>query len=501
MRPGIRWRPRSGLARGGQRDRPRSRLAWLLSAPAAAEEWTLRAALEQALVSNVELRQAGLDLRVAELGVRVARAELGPSLSGDTRVSGYFDADSPDSPDADSPDAADDGAAWSLGLSQPLPTGGTLWLGGSQDQAFVRTLGADAAVYSFTGLTLEQPLLDGAWRAARYGIDRARLTERAEDLRARDAQERLVVEVANAYWELIAARESSRLAVRSVEIAEAQLGETRERFDEGFAGSGDVLQLERALGVARQSRVVTEASERAAARSLARRMGLPLEPPPALDLVDRPDPPAADPDPVAALADARAANAAYRLALLDVDVSRRALADARNGALPDLSVSAAVGLSANTTGGAALAALTTQPERAWALGARLTVPLAWSGARGELEQARLGLAHVELDADGAEQDLVAQVQAALDAVGRDRARVGLAEATRLAAQMGLAADQELYREGRGATRDVVRSLEALEEAQVAGLAAQIDLQASLLDLARLRGRVLDELGVGVKNER
>jgi outer membrane protein TolC len=164
-------------------------------------------------------------------------------------------------------------------------------------------------------------------------------------------------------------------------------------------------------------------------------------------------------------------------------------------------VSAAVGLSANTTGGAALAALTTQPERAWALGARLTVPLAWSGARGELEQARLGLAHVELDADGAEQDLVAQVQAALDAVGRDRARVGLAEATRLAAQMGLAADQELYREGRGATRDVVRSLEALEEAQVAGLAAQIDLQASLLDLARLRGRVLDELGVGVKNER
>ena len=310
-----------------------------------------------------------------------------------------------------------------------------------------------------------------------------------------------MVEVANAYWELIAARESSRLAVRSVEIAEAQLGETRERFDEGFAGSGDVLQLERALGVARQSRVVTEASERAAARSLARRMGLPLEPPPALDLVDRPDPPAADPDPVAALADARAANAAYRLALLDVDVSRRALADARNGALPDLSVSAAVGLSANTTGGAALAALTTQPERAWALGARLTVPLAWSGARGELEQARLGLAHVELDADGAEQDLVAQVQAALDAVGRDRARVGLAEATRLAAQMGLAADQELYREGRGATRDVVRSLEALEEAQVAGLAAQIDLQASLLDLARLRGRVLDELGVGVKNER
>ncbi len=462
-------------------------LAWLLAAPAAAEEWTLRAALDHAVAHNLELRQEALDVRSAEATLVVARANRGPMLTADTSVSGYFD--------ATAPDAADDGAAWSLGVSQPLPTGGTLWLGGSQDLAFARRLGPDASVYSFTGLSLDQPLLDGGWRSARYATDAARIGVRAEALRARDAKERLVVEVATAYWELLAARETSRLAARSVEIAEAQLGETRERFDEGFAGSGDVLQLERALGVARQSRVVAEAAERASARALARRMGLPLEDAPVLVLVDRPDPPSADPDPDAALAEAREANAAFRLATLAVEDARRDLAEARSTALPDLSVSATVGASAHTTDGSGLAALTTRPERAWALGAHLTVPLAWSGARATLEQGRIGLSRAELDAEAAWQDLVAQVQAALDAVGRDRVRVDLAEQTRLAAQAGLAADQELYREGRGSTRDVVRSLEALEEAQVAGLAAQIDLQASLLALARLRGRVLDELGV------
>jgi outer membrane protein len=458
-----------------------------LVAPAAAEEWTLRAALDHALAHNVELRQDGLDLRSAEASVVIARADRGPTLSADASVSGYFD--------QASPDRADDGSAWSLGVSQPLPTGGTVWLGGSQDRTFARRLTPGASVYSFTGLTLDQPLLDGAWRSARYATDSARIGLRAEVLRARDARERLVVEVATAYWELIAARESTRLAVRSVEIAETQLKETRERFDEGFAGSGDVLQLERAQGVARQSQVVAESAERGAARRLARLMGLSLEGAPVLVLVDRPDPPAADPDPVAALAEAREANAAYRLATLGVEDARRDLAQARSAALPDLSVSAAVGLSADTVGTGALAALTTTPDRAWALGASLTVPLAWAGPRAALEQGRIGLSRAELDAEAAWQDLVAQVQAALDAVGRDRVRVALAEQTRLAAQAGLAADQELYREGRGSTRDVVRSLESLEEAQVAGLAAQIDLQASLLALARLRGRVLEELGV------
>jgi len=460
-------------------------IGWALVAYAAAAEWTLAAAVAHALANNLELRGEALDARSADVALVEARAARGPTLSGGASVSGYDD--------AASPDAADDGAAWNLGVAQPLPTGGTLWLGGAQDHAFSRRLGPDASVYSFSGATLTQPLLDGAWGAARYGIDRARFGVRGAQLAERDARERLVVDVANAYWELVAARESTRLAERAATIAEQQLADTQERFDEGFAGSGDVLQVERALGVARQSFVVARATEAGAGRVLARRMGLPLEAAPALALTDRPAPPEAAPDAARALAEAREGNAAYALAKLAVEVARREQGAARLAALPNLDLSASVGVSADSDPAGALPALTASPEAAWSLGATVSVPLAFAGARAEVEQGAIGLSRAEIEANAAWEDLVGQVAQAVDAVVRDRARVDLATATLAAAEAGLAADQELYREGRGSTRDVVRSLEVLEEAQVGRLAAEIDLQAAWLALARLRGRVLEEM--------
>jgi outer membrane protein len=462
-------------------------LVWLLAAPAFAEEWSLRAAVAQALVHNLEIRQERLDTDAAGAALTEAQAAAwGPSIAASAGATGYTV--------PGSPDAVDDGATWSLGLSQPLPTGATLWLGGSQDQSFARRLGPSASTYTFTGLSIDQPLLDGGWRAARYATDAARLDVRQATIAERAARERLVVDVSNAYWELVGARESTRLAIRSVEIAEAQLADTKERYDEGFAGSGDVLQLERALGVTRQSRVVAEAAEAAAERTLARKLGLALEEHPHLVLTDLPQPPATEPDPTAVLARAHEGNASWQLAELAVEAARRTLAESRNAALPDLTVSASVGWSAETTAAETLPALTTGADRSWGVGATFTAPLAWAGARASVQQGRYSVERAELDAEATWQDVVAQVEAALDDVRRDRARIDLAEATLAAAQAGLVADQDLYKEGRGSMRDVVRSLEALEEAQVAGLSAKIDLQSSLLNLARLQGTVLVGLG-------
>lgn len=450
-------------------------LAWLLVPVAVAEDWTLQAAVAHALVHNLGLRQEGLDTASAGAVLASARADLGPILAASGGASGFGS--------AAAPDATDDGVSWDLGISQPLPTGGTLWVGGAADRAFARRIGPETTVSSFTGLTVSQPLLDGAWSAARYATDAARLDLSAAELGERDARERLVVSVANAYWELVGAREATRLAVRSVEIATSQLADTRERSVEGFAGSGDVLQLERAHGVARQSQVVAAASEAAAERTLARRMGLPLERAPRLVPVDRPDPPAAQPDPATALARARVGNTTWRSAQLAGTAALRDFQEARNAALPDVTVSASVGLS--------------DSDPSWAMGATLTMPLAWTGARADRTRGKLSLQRSTLETEAAWEDLVAQVQEALEAIHRDRARVELVEVTLRAAQAGLAADQELYREGRGSTRDVVRSLESLEEAQVGGLSAQIDLQSSLLELARLQGTVLSDLGFEV----
>lgn len=462
-------------------------IVWLLATPAAAEEWTLRDAVAEALARNLELRSESLNTASAGASLVEARAEWGPTLSATASATGVAA--------AATPGASDEALAWSVGVSQPLPTGGTVWVGGSQDEAFARRVGPDSSVSSFTGLSIEQPLLDGAWGAASYARNAARLDLRAAELAEHDARERLVVDVANAYWELVAARERTRLAVRSVEIAEAQLADTRERFDEGFAGAGDVLQLEVAQGSARQSRVVAEATEAAAERTLARRMGIPLASAPHISPLDRPAPPPEDPDPDVALALAQRGNVTWLLAQLSVESARRDLAATRNGALPDLTLSASAGLTADSAPDDAIQALSGSADTSWGLGATLSVPLAWAGTRASLEGGRLALSQAELQAEATWEDVQGQVAGALDAVRRDRARVELAEATLKAAQAGLAADQDLYREGRGLSRDVVRSLEKLEDAQVAGLDAQIDLQSSLLTLARLEGRVIEGMGL------
>lgn len=464
-------------------------LCWLLVDSAFAQDWTLHDAVAHALAHNLELKQTALDTEGAHASLVQTRAEWGPVLSASAGASSLS------TEGASSGGAAGTTGAlnWSVGVSQPLPTGGTVWVGGNQDQAISGRLTgggiADASVTSFTGVTVEQPVLDGAWGAAGAARDQALFSMQAAELSERDARERLVVDVANAYWGLVAARERARLAVRSVDIAEVQRTETKERFAEGFAGSGDVLQLERALGVARQSRVVADASAAAAERALLRQMGVPLAGAASVEPVDRPDPQPTDYDLDAALARARVRNVSWRLAELGLVSAKRELASTRSSALPDLTLSASVGLAAD---GGALETLGVAAEESWAAGLSLAVPLAWSGTRAQLQGGRAALGRAELAVEAAWEDLHGQVAGALESVERDRARVELAEVTLGAAQAGLTADQDLYREGRGSTRDVVRSLEALAEAQVAGLSAQIDLQASLLTLARLEGRVLEE---------
>lgn len=461
-------------------------MLWLWAAEARAEAWTLHDALEHALAHNLDLRAAHLAADAADAALAEARARFGPTFSAEVGASG-FRGGSGASADGDSRGVG-------VALSQPLPTGGTVGLTWESERDYLGAPADWSAMGSARGVTVTQPLLDGAWGDAWYDVTAARLAARDEALRERASVEAAVMGVADAYWGLVGARENTRLARRSAEIARQQLADTRERHEEGFAGSGDVLQVERALGVAEQARVVAEAAEFAAQRGLARRLGLSQVELAPLELADLPAAPAALPELAAALATAETGNVDLLRAGVAVQAAKLALRHARSDALPDLDVAGSVGWSASVAPGEDLGeAMAGRPDRAWAVTSSLTVPLVPPIA--ELRGARLALEVAEVAALAAREDLVADLDAALRAVERDRARVDLATATLVAAQKGLDADQELYREGRGSTRDVVRSLEALEEAQAARLRAEIDLQASFLEVHRLQGTLFQALAL------
>ncbi|MEZ4234684.1 MAG: TolC family protein [Myxococcota bacterium] len=461
-----------------------------LAAAATAAPLALDEALEEALAANLELRRARIALGLADQALVRARASFDPSLAGSLRASG---ANAPNNDQFVGQDVLRTSAtSWSAALDQPLPTGGSVALSWWESAASSNALDVirGDTVSDTVSLSLRQPLLRGTTALA--GVALARSAREDAALRWRSAVEQAMLDTSDGYWRLVSARTTLDLAVRSREIAEQSLAEAQERYDEGFAGTGDVLQVERALGAARQEEVVARAEVEAAEQALRRLLGRSVAEVEPIEPTDAPARPDAVPDADSVLALARDGNAAWLLQRNAADRAHLARRVARNAALPDLSVDAGLGRSGlGATAAEARQQALGGTYNDWSVGASVAVPLPGRALRADLAAASLEAADAELALAAAEQDLVLQVQEAVRQAERDRLRVALAGDTVRYAQLALEADQELLREGKGATRNVVDSLEALDRETAAELAALIDLQRSLLELKRVAGTLVD----------
>lgn len=462
----------------------------------AAEELTLQDALQEALAGNLELQQAGMTLQQARSAVQQSRGAFDPtvSVSTTTRASSSPSNNTLDNVSVVNTSAVD----VSAGLSQQLPTGGRVQLSWSES---VITSNAESQVsdsfYSDSAwLVVSQPLLSGAWLAARASVRGAMLSLGQQELRYRLSVEQLVLMVSEAYWELLAARERLRLAEESERNAEQQFNNVQERFEEGFAGTYEVLQFQRSLGVARQVTVIGRASARAAENRLSRLLGRPLQDAVAIQLVDRPQLIEGVADVQVSLAHARKGNSAWLIEQLSAEQAELNHSAARINTLPDLSVSSQLGLSGGATElASSRQQITDQTNPLWSLSGNFQVAIPARTARATRSQAGLSAEQARLALVAAEQDLIASVDRAVQSLERDQLRNQLSQQTLEAAQLSVDAEQERYREGKATAQQVVITVEALNEAQSSMLEAEIDLQASQLSLLQLEGRLLSSQGI------
>jgi outer membrane protein len=469
---------------------PASGASASLTSAAAAELLSVGRAWELALEANLELSQQRLALRSARSGVAEAAGGWEPSL--------FVGADVSRSATTLAAEGLRDETGrfgWSTGLQQPLPTGGELGLAWTE----TRDTGGGAASTRLqsdgVSLTVSQPLLDGLGPGpALAGLRQARRQERGERLALRSRTEDLLISVSDAYWELLVARESLSLARRSAEVAEAQQGETEERYHEGFAALGDLLQVRRAVGVARQAVVVAETSQEDAETRLCRLLGRSVSACPDWTLIDRPVVPEGEVPLDVALQRALGGNTRILQDTLQIEAVEDALRVARNAALPDLSVSGSVDSSGLSTDSdtARRDALSGQ-STGWSVGLGLSVPIPGRAPVNSARQAKLAVEQARIGHEAALQDLEVEVREALRGLQRDRSRVELARQTVEAATQALEMDQELFREGRTSSRDVILSLESLDEAQASRLQAEVDLQRSMLRLERVQGVLLQRV--------
>ncbi|MEN0065738.1 MAG: TolC family protein [Myxococcota bacterium] len=469
---------------------------WGLGTALAAEEVesepiSLPQAIEEALQTNLELRQRAIDVGLAETGLTRARSRWDPTLglSASTSTSNQPNNNLFVGEEVLSISSG----RWSASLSQSLPTGGQLsaaWFE-SRTTSTDETLINPTTVSNGANLSLAQPLLRGGGPAALWDLRRTRLGLTRAQIGWRASVEQAILDVSAAYWRLVAADQRQALAVQSRAIAAESVSDMEDRYDAGFVGSGDVLQMRRAFGAARLSEVGAEAARQQANNALCRLLGRDVRTPPHLTPSDAPLVPESLPDEAAILTSAMANNAGYLQATLDRSTAELAVKGLRNQALPDLALNGDVGLSGLGNTAAEARRTTTSGEfNAWSVGASVSVPLLGRAARANVRQARMDAETARLAFEAAEQDLVLRVQDAVRAVQRDRLQVELATETERVAALALEADRELLTEGRGSSRNVAQSLELLQQAGVALLESQIGLQRSLLELKRVAGTLI-----------
>lgn len=455
------------------------------------EPIALPAAIEEALTANIELRQQAIAVGLSEISLVRARGRWDPTLGLSTSTSV---SNEPNNNELVGQDVLSvSSRRWSASIDQGLPGGGTVSASWSESRTTSNAINLRDASTVFDGasLSLSQPLLRGAGPADLWDLRRTRLSVDRAQLGWRAAVEQAILDVSGAYWQLVAADQRSALAVQSRAIAEEAVDDMQERYDAGFVGTGDVLQMQRALGASLQREVSAEAARRQANNRLCRLLGRDVHAAPHLVPTDEPIVPDTLPDEAAVLEHALDRNARYLQATLDLQSARLAVRGTRNQALPDLSVSGQLGLSGlGDDAATARRQAVSGDYNAWSVGAQVSVPLLGRTVRTGLRQAKLDADNARLAREAAEQDLVLQVQDALRAVQRDRMRVELATETERVAALALEADRELLTEGRGSSRNVAQSLELLQQAGVDLLEARIGLQRSLLELKRVAGTLV-----------
>lgn len=469
---------------------------WTLIGSALAEDLTLNEALERAVAHNLEIAGSRTQNAIARWRLTDARSTFDPTLTGSVRAGGSR---SPTNNVVDGKDYVNSASrSWSAGLSQSLPTGGSVSAGYSEFTSTSDSANAASGRFVSGGLdvSVSQPLLRGAGLIALASIQDAELDLRDQALAWRQQLERLALDVSDAYWGLVSAREGLALADRSVELAEDQLARTTERLEAGFAGSGEVLQVQVSVGQARQQQVDAGAALEASRDRLARLLGAPLGDADGLVPVDRPSADPVLPEREALLALATERNAMLQRALIDRERSKRQLRRSRNGALPSVGLDASAGLSAGgTTAAEARQQILGALAPSWSVGVGVQLPVLMRAAR-----ARLGIASLQDDAAdvrlaAVQQDTILAVDASVRAIRRDRGSLEVAGQTLDFAERSLAAQREMLAEGRGSTRDVVDALESLRRAEVDELGAQIALQRSVLEAEQVAGTLLETLGL------
>jgi outer membrane protein TolC len=459
----------------------------------------LAEALRLAVHGNLGIALERHTLRIAQLGVGVARGAFEPLVRASY---GHGRSDRP-------PATVQEGDAeqlltlvdddWTVSLAQRLATGTQLELDfvSGRSRSTAETAVGPVTYDSSLSLSVTQPLLRGFSTdlvVPRIDVLRAEIASERERRQLAVAAVDVVERTEAAYWDVVEALYRHDLELRSRKRAEDQLALTHRQIDAGLMPPSDVLSAEstlaqRTLQVLQAEQAIEQASDRLRAilalpREQWARPLLPTEVPRFTAQTSRPE-------------DLLAVALKNRPELAQLELDRQAaelsVRKADNDKLPQIDV----GLSASVVGqDARYRGALDEIGRADATGYRVMVNLTWTplrratAAAAEIERARERIAAVRR-----EQTLQDVWLAVRDAVRTQRSaalQVTAAARFRELSAQSLDVEQRKFLNGTSSNFFVAQRQEELASAQLAELTAVLGHQKATAALLRATGQLLEE---------
>jgi outer membrane protein len=345
---------------------------------------------------------------------------------------------------------------------------------------------------------LNQPLLNGAGRhMATAALQRAKLQVNIASIGYRSRVLAVIADTENAYYNLVAARETMRIRQNSLEYSQKLFEENQARRTTGVATDLDVLTSEVGVATARSGVIQAEQSIRDAEDRLLTLINTPdFET--RVGAVALPDYREGAPNFATSYKLAReyypdtlSTEEAIKQLQLDLETARR-------NQLPDLDLIASLGYTARATNAGyqqAIANLPNDHGNNWSLALNYSMPWGRHAEKARYRQAQSSLLSRKVQLEQLEQSLLVNVRSTVRAIETFLSTVELrTKATELSARQY---DQQKarYDAGLSTSRLVLLAQDDLETARFNELAARVSLRRAVAELHRLEGTSLQRFGV------
>ncbi len=474
-------------------------------APAAGQPapFTLQEAISLALKKNFDLQVQSFAVENAKDVIAIQEAAFDPTLNASARRSLSQSASTTSSLDGTAATGPrNDNTTLSVGATLPrIPaTNGSLSVATNLQRSATNSRNALVNPSFGNGISanLNQPLLKDAGRhMATWQLERAKLGLNIANINYKRAVLTVISDTENAYYNLVAARETLRIRQLTSASSQKLFEENQARRTTGVATDLDVLTAEVGVATSRRGIILAEQSVRDAEDRLLNLVNVPN-----FDVSVGP----------VAFTEYRAGTpsfaASYKLAreFYPDSLSREQqikqlqidLETARLNQRPDLDLTASLGYTARTTSAGyeqAIANLPNDHGNNWSVGLNYSMPWGRHADKARYRTAQTNLQSIRLQLEQLEQTLLINVRSAVRAVETQLAAVEIATKTTELASRQYDQSKARYDAGLSTSRQVLLVQDDLENARFQELNARVALRRAAAELNRLEGSSFERFGV------